>query len=96
MWHSALPGFFCNDDGLASDVLGGADRAGDPLWRMPLWKPYGRMIESKVADITNSTGSPYGGSITAALFLEHFVGEDIPWGHIDVMAWNLSTKPGRP
>lgn len=91
-----LPGLFCNDDGLAADVLAGADRTGDPLWRMPLWKPYGRMIESKVADITNSTGSPYGGSITAALFLEHFVGEDIPWGHIDVMAWNLSAKSGRP
>ena len=53
------------------------------------------MIDSKVADVANSASSPYGGAITAALFLRKFVG-DTSWVHIDTMGWNVSSKPGRP
>jgi leucyl aminopeptidase len=91
-----LPAMFSNDDRLANDVLEGGVEAGDPLWRMPLWKPYAAMLKSPVAD-TSSTGSGgFGGAITAALFLEKFVSRTTPWMHFDLMAWNLSSKPGRP
>jgi leucyl aminopeptidase len=63
---------------------------------MPLWKPYRRLIDSKVADINNSGDSPYAGAITAALFLSEFVGDHAPWAHFDIMAWNPSARPGRP
>ena len=38
----------------------------------------------------------FGGAITAALYLQHFVSAETPWAHLDMMAWNNSTKPGRP
>jgi len=91
-----LPALFCNDDQLASDVLASGTSTSDPLWRMPLWPGYRKMIEGKVADITNSPEGGYAGAITAALFLERFVPEGTPWAHIDVMAWNVASKPGRP
>jgi leucyl aminopeptidase len=91
-----LPALFCNDDETARDLLAKADSESDPLWRMPLFKPYRKQIESKVADLTNSTDSPLAGAITAALFLQEFVGPSIPWAHVDLMAWNQSSRPGRP
>jgi leucyl aminopeptidase len=63
---------------------------------MPLYQPYNRLIKSPIADITNSAKSSYGGCITAALFLEHFVSKDISWVHIDTFAWNQSKRAGRP
>ena len=91
-----LPALFCNDDTLADGLLAAGRDVADPLWRMPLHQPYRRMLDSKVADLVNSPSSPYAGAITAALFLEAFVASGIPWAHIDLMAWNLSTAPGRP
>ena len=95
-----LPALFCNDDTLAAELLAGAKRAGDPLWRMPLWQGYVKLVKSKIADLDNAPEGGYGGAITAALFLEHFVetaaGKAVPWAHIDLMAWNRSAKPGRP
>lgn len=91
-----LPAFFCNDETMSADVLAAAQRTGDPLWRMPLWQPYRKLIDSKIGDINNSASAPHGGAITAALFLESFIAEGIAWGHIDVMAWNTAAKPGRP
>lgn len=91
-----LPALFSNDDSLAADILGCGEETGEPLWRLPLFKPYRRMIESKVADLNNATDSPYAGAITAALFLQEFVDPGIPWAHLDIMAWNGSARPGRP
>lgn len=91
-----LPALFCNDDGFAAEILTAGTDISDPLWRMPLWPGYRKMIEGKVADITNSPDGGYAGAITAALFLERFAPSAAKWAHIDVMAWNLSTKPGRP
>ncbi len=91
-----LPALFCNDDGFAEDILAAGTQVSDPLWRMPLWPGYRKMIEGKVADITNSPDGGYAGAITAALFLERFAPENAGWAHIDVMAWNVSSKPGRP
>lgn len=91
-----LPALFSNDDELARELLESGEAESDPLWRMPLFKPYRKLIESKVADINNSADSPYAGSITAALFLQEFVSPGIPWVHLDLMAWNTSARPGRP
>lgn len=91
-----LPALFCNDDSFAQDILAAGDRAADPLWRMPLWPGYRKMIEGKVADITNSPEGGFAGAITAALFLERFVPVGILWAHLDIMAWNVASKPGRP
>lgn len=91
-----LPALFSNDEALAADLLAAAEQTGDPLWRLPLWQPYAKQLDSKVADLNNAPGSAYGGAITAALFLERFVSKDMPWAHIDLMAWNPSARPGRP
>jgi leucyl aminopeptidase len=91
-----LPALFCNDDATAGALLAKADSESDPLWRMPLYQPYRKQIDSKVADLTNSTESPLAGAITAALFLQEFVRPGIPWAHVDLMAWNVSSRAGRP
>ena len=91
-----LPALFCNDDDLADGLLNAGKDISDPLWRMPLWADYDKMVDGKVADLNNAPEGSYGGSITAALFLQRFIDADISWAHIDLMAWNLSHKPGRP
>ena len=91
-----LPGLFVDDEALAADLLAAARAAYDPLWRLPLYQPYRKMIDSKVADINNAGDSPFAGAITAGLFLKEFVGADIKWIHIDSYAWNPSDRPGRP
>ena len=63
---------------------------------MPLFKPYRRGLDSKVADLNNIWDSPYAGAITAALFLQEFVSSTTPWLHLDLMAWNATSRPGRP
>ena len=69
-----LPPFYTDDDALAGSIAGHSARVRDPLWRMPLWRPYDAMIEGSVADISNSgSGAGMAGSITAALFLRRFV-----------------------
>jgi leucyl aminopeptidase len=91
-----LPAMFCNDDKLAGLILRHGVAEGDPVWRLPLFKGYRQGLESKVADLNNISNSPYGGAITAALFLENFVSPGTRWAHFDVMAWNVATRPGRP
>ena len=91
-----LGALFCNDDCLAAGLVGAGAAEDDPLWRMPLWRPYRRLLDSKVADLNNVSDGPHAGAITAALYLQEFVAPGIPWAHIDVMAWNARARPGRP
>ncbi|HEY6981445.1 leucyl aminopeptidase family protein [Reyranella sp.] len=91
-----LPALFCNDDTLAGQLVAAGKEAADPMWRMPLFKGYRRLLDSKVADINNAPGVAFGGAITAALYLQEFVPDDVPWAHFDMMAWNNATRPGRP
>ena len=63
---------------------------------MPLYAPYEEDLASKVADLANSSGSPFAGSIVAALFLRRFIAETTPWVHVDLYAWNGRDRPGRP
>jgi leucyl aminopeptidase len=89
-----VPAFFTDDDGLANELMGCAVSENDPLWRLPLWRPYETMLESKIADINNVGGSQ-GGAITAALFMRRFVSAK-SWLHFDLFAWTAAAKPGRP
>ncbi|MBV8411532.1 MAG: leucyl aminopeptidase family protein [Alphaproteobacteria bacterium] len=91
-----LPALFCNDDRLADDLLAAGRAVNDPMWRLPLFAGYRRLLDSKVADINNAPGVAFGGAITAALYLKEFVPDDVPWAHFDMMAWNNSSRPGRP
>ncbi|MDQ0454132.1 leucyl aminopeptidase [Rhizobium paknamense] len=75
-------GLFSNDDALAENLLKAGAETQERLWRMPLGKDYDKLIDSKFADMKN-TGGRYGGSITAAQFLQRFVG-DTPWAHLDI------------
>src|SRR5205823_1083956 len=65
---------FSNDDALAADLLEAGREESEPGWRLPLWQDYTRNIESTVADMKN-VGPRFGGAITAAIFLEQFVGD---------------------
>ncbi len=90
-----VPPFFTDDDALASEFMRFAVAENDPVWRMPLWRPYDSMLDSKVADVNNVATGGMGGAVTAALFLRRFV--DAPsWLHLDIFAWTPSAKPGRP
>jgi len=91
-----LPALFSNDLDVAGLILRAGTDYEDPLWSMPLYQPYIEQIKSPIADLNNSSKSSYGGAITAALFLEHFVNKETPWVHIDTFAWNQSNRPGRP
>ena len=81
-----LPPFFCNRDHLVEGVMDKAKETHDPVWNMPLWKPYLKLLNSPIADMKNAGGS-FAGSVTAALFLERFVKER-SWMHFDVYGWN--------
>ena len=90
-----LPAMFSNDDQVAEALTGAAKAANDPMWRMPLWAPYADMLDSDIADTANSGGA-FAGAVTAALFLQKFVPDDVPWVHLDTYAWRPTSKPGRP
>jgi leucyl aminopeptidase len=64
-------------------VRGSADRAGEPLWPLPLPREYRKLLDSEVADLKNVSSGGYGGALTAGLFLETFV-DDTTWAHLDI------------
>lgn len=90
-----LPALFANDDALANAWINAGEQTRDPVWRMPLWRPYLRYLTSHVADLANA-GSRMAGAVTAALYLERFLPATQKWAHLDVYAWNDSDRPGRP
>ncbi|MGD1940924.1 MAG: M17 family metallopeptidase [Leptolyngbyaceae cyanobacterium] len=91
-----LPAFFGNQPKIVQALETAMAAAADPLWNLPLHRPYRDLLSSKVADISNISSGSYGGAITAALFLQEFVKAETAWIHIDVMAWNIRNLPGRP
>ncbi len=91
-----LPALYANDDALADDWLNAGARVRDPLWRMPLWRPYLRYLTSNIADLANAGPSKMAGSVTAALYLECFVPPQLQWAHLDLYGWNDSDRPGCP
>ncbi len=91
-----LPPIFSNDVSIAYEITTAGEHEEDPLWVMPLYQPYKKLLKSQIADLNNVSKSAYGGCITAALFLEHFVTEETDWVHIDTFGWNQTSRPGRP
>ena len=75
-------GVLGNDERLIELLRRAGDTSGERVWPLPLWKEYGREIESPIADIKN-VGGRAGGAITAAAFLQNFVGQT-PWAHLDI------------
>jgi leucyl aminopeptidase len=91
-----IPPLFSNCDALAEGLVEAGVRVADPLWRLPLHRPYLELISSEIADLNNSGKNGFAGCITAALFLEKFVDGNIDWAHIDTFAWNPTNRPGKP
>jgi leucyl aminopeptidase len=91
-----LPPLYTDDDALAADLARLGMAVNDPVWRLPLWRPYARMLESKIADVNHVSSGPMAGSITAALFLRRFAPRARAHVHFDIYAWTPKAKPGRP
>ncbi|CAN0398955.1 unnamed protein product, partial [Ectocarpus sp. 8 AP-2014] len=106
-----VPVVFCNDEELAAKLHTLSGSVSDQVWRLPLWEGYRSQLSSKIADLKNVGAGGYGGAITAALYLDEFVGEKaspsteegearnkekLPWIHMDFMAFNTNSRPGRP
>ena len=99
-----VPALFANEAGVdvADQLVAASAGEQDQVWRLPLWPGYREQIDSKIADLKNIGAGPYGGAITAALYLAEFVeappdgGAPPPWLHLDMMAYNTGSKPGRP
>lgn len=79
-----IAGLFANNETLAKDLQSSAGKTGERIWEMPLVPEYRELIKGNVGDVKNSAGKKYGGAITAALFLQEFVGADIAWAHLDI------------
>jgi leucyl aminopeptidase len=91
-----LPPLYTEDDALAADLARLGMAVNDPVWRLPLWRPYASMLESKIADVNHVSSGPMAGSITAALFLRRFAPRARAHVHFDIYAWTPKAKPGRP
>lgn len=90
-----IPVFFVSDSTYQDLIRSSSKETMDALWSLPLWDDYADGLKSTVADLKNTPPSSLGGSITAALFLKRFT-QNKPWVHVDLMAWNVQEKPGRP
>jgi leucyl aminopeptidase len=78
-----IAGLMANHDGWSEQVRAAADRAGEPVWPLPLPTEYRKSLDSEVADLRNISTGSYGGALTAGIFLQQFVG-DRPWVHLDI------------
>ncbi|WP_420407582.1 leucyl aminopeptidase family protein [Hoeflea sp.] len=91
-----LPPFYTDDEMLADEISQASRAVFDPLWRMPLHKPYEADVKARIADLTNAPAGGMAGSITAALFLKRFVEPEVSWAHFDIFAWSPKEKPHAP
>ncbi|RJR15225.1 leucyl aminopeptidase [Candidatus Microgenomates bacterium] len=89
-----IAGLFANNEDLAKKILTAGNETGEKIWQLPLERDYKPLLKSDIADLRNIAKSRYGGAITAALFLEEFVG-NVPWVHIDIAGpsyWEKDTS----
>lgn len=91
-----LAPYFTDDDTLAAALDSAARTVRDPVWRLPFWDPYDKLIEPGIADLDNAPSGGMAGSITAALFLRRFVAEADRYCHFDIYGWNPTAAPARP
>ena len=91
-----LPPFYTDDDEFADQIVEAGLATADPLWRMPFWMPYDKMLASPISDVNHISNGPFAGSITAALFLKRFVRNAASYAHFDIYGWTPTAKPGKP
>ena len=87
---------YVDDDVLAEELSAAGLRVDDPVWRMPFWMPYDKLLKSSIADVNHISGGPHAGSVTAALFLKRFAAGAGRYLHFDIFAWTPKAKPGKP
>jgi leucyl aminopeptidase len=87
-----IMGLFCDDAALSEAIRDCAAATGEAVWPLPLWAPYKKKMESPVADLINATSDGMAGAVTAALFLQEFVGA-VAWAHLDCYAWSDGDSP---
>ncbi|TCL07984.1 leucyl aminopeptidase [Shimia isoporae] len=90
-----LSPYYTDDTAMVAALETAAADISDPVWRMPFWTPYEKMIEPAIADLDNAPAGGFAGSITAALFLRRFA-EGQRYTHFDIYGWNPSPAPARP
>jgi leucyl aminopeptidase len=78
-----IAGLMGNDDAWIGQVREAADRAGEPVWPLPLPDDYRKLLDSEIADLRNISSGQYGGALTAGLFLREFV-DGVSWAHLDI------------
>jgi leucyl aminopeptidase len=88
-YHCA--GLFSNDDALAAKLAQAGDATGERVWRLPIWESYAEDLKSDVADMTNFSGKPMAGAISAAKFLEVFTDKHPSWAHLDIAGMAFAT-----
>jgi leucyl aminopeptidase len=91
-----LPPLYTDDDQLAGAVMAAGLDIDDPVWRMPFWMPYDKLLKSPIADMNHVSGGPMAGSATAALFLKRFAKGAGHYLHFDIYGWVPKAKPGKP
>jgi leucyl aminopeptidase len=91
-----LPPLYATDDAFAGKLLEVSHAIGDPLWRMPFWANYDKLLKSNVADVSHISEGSFAGSVTAALFLKRFVKDAKRFAHLDIYGWVPREQPGRP
>ncbi len=91
-----LPPYYVDDDGLAARISAASLRVADPVWRMPFWAGYDRLLDSPNADMGNVSEGAFAGSVTAALFLKRFVRQTRDYVHFDIYGWRQAAKPLGP
>jgi leucyl aminopeptidase len=92
---SEFTGLFTPDDALAAELDAAFASAGELAWRQPLHAPYKRLLKGTWSQIKN-VGGREGGSITAALFLQHFVTDNVRWAHLDIAGTAFADAPNEP
>lgn len=91
-----VPSFFTDESSLSEAFNQAAKQCQQLVWPLPLYEDYRSFLKSDIADISNVSSEPFGGAITAALFLKHFVKPEVKWCHFDFNGANTRSLPGRP
>ena len=91
-----MPALFSNNKKIAKTILDNSLKKNDPLWELPLFNSYQRFLKNENGTLSSTGFSGTGGAITAALFLQKFLKNNVNWVHVDMMGWNLTDRPGYP
>jgi leucyl aminopeptidase len=91
---SAYAGLMSNDDDLAAHIADCAEQVGEAVWRLPLDQRYADMVKGRYAQLSNLTERREAQAITAAEFLHHFAGDELPWAHLDIAGTAHDARDG--